>query len=134
MHSFRCFFFALIAALLLLGGCSSMESDRSATDELITDFSRFSRDSTLLVGEWRWTQTVCCFGNLSVETPESAGTSEMLVVTKGDTVRVLRNGTVYEETTVDEYLRRAQWGVTEDSLVVSRAYIDGPQHVYVREE
>ena len=111
-----------------------MDSDRSATDELITDFSRFSRDSTLLVGEWQWTQTVCCFGNLSVETPESAGTSEMLVVTEGDTVRVFRNETLNEETTVDEYLRRAQWGVTKDSLVVSRAYIDGPQRVYVRQK
>jgi hypothetical protein len=77
---------------------------------------------------------VCCFGNLGVETPESSGTSEMLVVTEEDTVRVVRNDSLVEETTVDDYLNRAQWGVTEDSLVVSWAYRDGPQRVYVRGE
>ena len=134
MRYFRSPFVALVAALLLLGGCSSMDSDRPATDDLITDFSRLSQDSTQLVGDWQWRQTVCCFGNLGVETPESAGTSEMLVVTEDDTVRVYRNDSLVEETTVDDYLNRAQWGVTEDSLVVSWAYIDGPQRVYVRDE
>jgi hypothetical protein len=134
MRDFRSPFLTLIAALVLVGGCSSMGSDRSASDELITDFSRFSQDSTQLVGNWQWRQTVCCFGNLSVETPESSGTSEMLVVTEEDTVRVVRNEKLVEETTVDDYLNRAQWGVTEDSLVVSWAYRDGPQRVYVRGE
>jgi hypothetical protein len=58
----------------------------------------------------------------------------MLVVTEDDTVRVVRNEKLVEETTVDDYLNRAQWGVTEDSLVVSWAYTDGPQRVYVRGE
>jgi hypothetical protein len=134
MRDFRSPFLTLIAALVLVGGCSSMGSDRSASDELITDFSRFSQDSTQLVGDWQWRQTVCCFGNLGVETPESSGTSEMLVVTEEDTVRVVRNDSLVEETTVDDYLNRAQWGVTEDSLVVSWGYRDGPQRVYVRGE
>jgi hypothetical protein len=134
MRDFRSPFLTLIAALVLVGGCSSMGSDRSASDELITDFSRFSQDSTQLVGDWQWMQTVCCFGNLGVETPESSGTSEMLVVTEEDTVRVVRNESLVEETTIDDYLNRAQWGVTEDSLVVSWAYRDGPQRVYVRGE
>jgi hypothetical protein len=134
MRDFRSPFLTLIAALVLVGGCSSMGSDRSASDDLITDFSRFSQDSTQLVGDWQWRQTVCCFGNLGVETPESSGMSEMLVVTEEDTVRVVRNESLVEETTVDDYLNRAQWGVTEDSLVVSWAYRDGPQRVYVRGE
>jgi hypothetical protein len=134
MRDFRSPFVTLVAALVLFGGCSSMGSDRSASDDLITDFSRFSQDSTQLVGDWQWRQTVCCFGNLGVETPESSGTSEMLVVTEEDTVRVVRNERLVEETTVDDYLNRAQWGVTEDSLVVSWAYRDGPQRVYVRGE
>jgi hypothetical protein len=134
MRHIRSSFLVLILALLLIGGCSSMGSDRSASDDLITDFSRFAQDSTQLVGNWQWRQTVCCFGNLGVETPESSGTSEMLVVTEDDTVRVYRNDSLVEETTVDDYLNRAQWGVTEDSLVVSWAYIDGPQRVYVRDE
>ena len=134
MRDYSLLSYALIFALLLVGGCSALDAEEPVTRKMITDFSRFSQDSTLLVDEWHWRQTVCCYGNLGVETPGSTGETETLVVTEGDTVRVYRNEKLEEETTVGDYLNRAQWGVTGDSLVVSWAYIDGPQRVYVRGE
>ena len=124
--------YALILVFLIVGGCSLTDSNESVTDRMITDFSRFSQDSTLLVGEWHWRRTVCCFGDLGVETPETTGETETLVVTENDSVEVYRNEKLEERTTLEDYLDRAQWGVTEDSLVVSTAYIDGPQDVYIR--
>ena len=129
-------FCTLIFGVLLVGGCSIAGSEGSTTDEIeiINDFSRFSQDSTRLVDEWHWRRTVCCFGTWGVETPESTGETETLVVTEGDTVRVYRNEKLEEKTTLRDYLNRAQWGVSEDRLVVSWVYIDGPQRVYVRDE
>lgn len=132
MRNFSLLSYALIFVLPLAGGCSVLESEEPVTSTMITDFSRFSQDSTLLVDEWQWRQTVCCFGNLEVETPESTGETETLVVKEDDTIKVYRNEKLEEETALNDYLNRAQWGVTEDSLVVSWAYIDGPQRVYVR--
>ena len=132
MRHFSFLFYALSLTLLIVNGCSLTDSNESATDRAITDFSRFSQDSTLLVGEWHWSRTVCCFGDYGVETPETTGEMETLVVTEDDSVEVYRNEKLEERTTLDDYLNRAQWGVTEDTLVVSLAYIDGPQDVYIR--
>jgi hypothetical protein len=130
--SFAC---ALMLAALLVGGCSLLDSEEeSITEQTITDFSRFSQDSTLLVGKWDWRRTICCFGNLGVETPENTGDTSTLVITQDDTVDVYRNETLERREALDEHLDGAQWGVTADTLVVSWMYIDGPQNVYVREE
>ena len=129
----RLFTYALLAVGLIVGGCSLRQSSEPVTDKLITDLSGFSQDSTLLAGEWEWQRTVCCYGNLSVETPENTGETSTLVVTPKDTVKVYVNDTLDQREGLSEYLGRARWGGTGDSLVVSRAYRDGPQSVYVRE-
>jgi len=123
----------LLLTALLAVGCSVSDSNEPVDNPFITDLSNFSQDSTLLVDAWRWRRTVCCFGNLRVETPESTGDKETLIVTEDDSVRVVRNDQLEEETTLDDYLDRAQWGVRGDSLVVSWAYLDGPQRIYVRD-
>lgn len=123
---------ALLAAtvVLFLVGCSVSESDERRPPPDWVDLSRFSPDTSALVGTWTWVRTRCCYGDLEVATPRSTGDTQTLIVTEDGTVKVYRNQRLHERTTLMEYLRRAQWGVRGDTLAVSWAHIDGPESVY----
>lgn len=128
---------ALIGAVLLVAGCSVAEEDEHTEVPESVDFSKLSKDSTLLVGTWEWKRSTYYFtgsGTPDVQTPSSTGRTEALVFTQDNTVNVYRNGELARELTYQEYLNGAQWGVSENVFATSTAHVDGPVSVYGRKE
>ncbi|MEF8864164.1 MAG: hypothetical protein V5A20_00215 [Salinibacter sp.] len=125
-------FTAVTIMCLLTWGCSIVGSDEAAQGVERIDFARFTPDTTALRGEWEWRRTVCCFGDLGVSTPRSTGRTETVLFTDRDTVEVYRDETLERRATYGEYLEDAQWGVRADTFAISRAFLDGPESVYVR--
>ncbi|WP_103028764.1 hypothetical protein [Salinibacter altiplanensis] len=125
--------FTAVAMMCLLAcGCSLVGSDDAAPSVEWVDFEQFASDTTALRGEWGWRRTVCCFGDLGVSTPRSTGRTETVLFTDRDTVEVYRDGRLKRQATYGAYLENAQWGVRADTFAISRAFLDGPESVYVR--
>ncbi len=121
----RTFFlaFVFVSSLLLVAGCSLLDTDPRFEEVKWIDFSELSQDSTVLIGEWKWIRSRGTFG---VSTPRSTGQTETLIFTEDDTVEVYRNDKLERQTTWEDYLDHTQWGVKKDTLAISTAYIDGP--------
>lgn len=115
----RLFFPVVAPCLLLVGACALLDGQETETNPIVHNFSGLSHDSTLLIGTWDWTQTVCCFGNPQLRTPTSTGSTKHLVIEATDSVRVYRNDTLARQETLNAFLNGANWGVDRDSLVVS---------------
>lgn len=135
MHHVRRFILLLATVLgLLITGCSlfSAEEDPRLTPPL--DFSRFSQAPPLLVGRWEWQASIVYGpGEPGRSTPSTTGHTETLVFpAPPDSVRVYRNDTLYQHTSRDAFFGGARWGVHDDTLATSTAYIDGPQKIYKR--
>ncbi len=97
--------YVLTGAVLLLTGCALIEPGKplekpvAECDEqpLRLDVRRFSRNTSLLPGEWKWVKTTVYFtisGRPSVQTPCSAGYTETLRIRPEGTVEVYRNDTL----------------------------------------
>ncbi len=137
--------YVLAGAVLLLTGCALIEPGKplekpiAECDEqpLRLDVSRFSRNTSLLPGEWKWVKTTVYFtisGRPSVQTPCSAGYTETLRIRPEGTVEVYRNDTLAYRQSLQEFLdRHLIWGVYyRDLLILSSTPIDGAEHLYVR--
>lgn len=115
-----------------------------------------SQDPELLIGSWRWLSDTYYFtadGTPHHETPESAGYTLVLRFDEEGMVSTFRNGSLetvepYEvkrQTHVDgtfsepilyigEHGARAEFGVSDTKLLISTAFVDGPESIYEREE
>jgi hypothetical protein len=124
------------ALALLASGCSlTTPDDHEPPPPEYTplDFSRFTTDTTELVGRWEWRQsTVYGPGTPHRTLADTADRSETLVFPSPDTVQVYQNDTLVRTVPRVEFLDRAQWGVRADTFATSTAYLDGPEKIYVR--
>ena len=127
------FSFASVLTLLLMAGCSISNTGERSEEIRWVDFSKFSQDSTALVGAWKWKYTLCCYGDLDISTPKSSGKTETLVFTNDDTVKVYRKDRLKRQLTYEEYFDDAKWGVKGETFAISTAYKDGPQSVFRKE-
>lgn len=131
MASVRFLLFGFALAFLVTG-CSLTDSG-SSPEYRSLDFSRFTTDTTELVGRWEWRQsTVYGPGTPRRTLADAANRSETLVFPSPDTVRVYRNDTLDRTVSRADFLDRAQWGVRADTFATSTAHIDGPETIYVR--
>ncbi len=135
MTSVRLLLFGFALALLASGCSLTAPDDRNEprTEYTPLDFSRFTTDTTALVGRWEWRQrTVFGPGTPHRITADTSDRSETLVFPSPDTMRVYRNDTLDQTVARANFLDRAQWGVRADTFATSTAYIDGPETIYVR--
>jgi hypothetical protein len=123
----------LLTPLLILTGCDTAGSEMNRWP---VDFSRFSRDSTQLVGRWEWEQSVYPLSgdDPSAVTPAMSDRTETLVFPTPDSVEVYRSDTLARRTTREAFLEDAKWGVHDDTLATSTAFRDGPLKIYERVE
>ena len=135
MASVRFLLFGCALALLVTGCSLTAPDDREPPSPEYTplDFSRFTTDTTELVGRWEWRQsTVYGPGTPRRTLADTADRSETLVFPSPDTVRVYRNDTLDRTVKREAFLDRAAWGVQADTFATSTAYLDGPETIYVR--
>lgn len=132
----RLFTTVLLSTLLILTGCSTFGSKEEDPSLPSIDFSRFSRDSTQLVGRWEWEQSVYPLSgdDPSAVTPAMSDRTETLVFPTPDSVEVYRSDTLARRTTREAFLEDAKWGVHDDTLATSTAFRDGPLKIYERVE
>lgn len=128
----------LLLVVLFSTACTLFESDEPPEPVATpADFSVFEADTTALPGSWQWFRTVAYFtttGTPAVENPESEGITRELIFPGNDSVRVYHNGELQSKQNLHLYLNRPQWGITEDTLVISTAAMDGPERWYVRDD
>lgn len=123
------------ALALLVSGCSLTASNEHEPSPAFRpiDFSRFSADTTQLVGRWEWQQTTTYGPGTPHRTiADTADRSETLVVSSPDTVQVYQNDMLTRTVPRSEFLDRTRWGVRADTLATSTAHRDGPEKIYVR--
>lgn len=131
---------AIPILLLLATGCSlfGLDADQSSGPQLSPiDLSGFSQAPPLLVGRWQLRRsTVFGPGEPRTGTPTTTGRTETLVFpAPPDSVRVYRNDTLHQHTSRTQFFEAViKWGVRNDTLVTSRAALDGPQLIYERAE
>lgn len=123
----------LLSPLLILTGCDTAGSE---VYESPIDFSRFSRDSTQLVGRWEWKQSVYPLSgdDSSAVTPATSDRTETLVFPTPDSVEVYRSDTLARRASREAFFESTKWGVREDTLATSTAFRDGPLKIYERLE
>ena len=137
--------YSLLSSLLLvalglavLAGCSLGGNEENSSPQVPPpiDFSRFSQDSSLLVGRWEWKRsTVYGPGEPGVSTPSTADRTETLVFpSPPDSVRVYRSDTLAGRTAREAFFEGTSWGVHDDTLATSTVFRDGPQKIYERVE
>ena len=134
MYSARPLVSAFVLALLLtLPACSPFGEQTDAPQYDPIDFSRFSADTTQLVGRWELRQsTVYGPGEPHRSLADTSDRSETLVFPSPDTVRIYRNDTLARQERRQVFLNQTKWGVHSDSLAISTAFRDGPEKIYVR--
>lgn len=80
----------LLLFVLNLASCETIEQD-----EVGPDYVAPKTNIDQLVGEWEWTKTIS--GWVAMETPVSKGSTETLLLDKGNHFKRLRNGAVADE-------------------------------------
>jgi len=138
-------FSVALAVVFALAACDTGGPEEPRPQPI--DFSKFSKDSTLVEGRWAWQRSTGYFtpsGEPHTQMPASTDSTETLVFTehaapKRVTLETYQNGDLKEQATYPTWQRLYEaeydnflFGVREDTLAISAAPRDGLERVYTR--
>ncbi len=139
----KLFLCTIILSFILFISCSLFEREDDLGFWYEIDDPTLTQDSSLVPGVWNWGWSTYYFtstGRPAKHTPQTTGYTEKLVFKTDGTVSVYRNE---ELTSTHNYAiedtwslsfgnRKYQFGVNESKMVLSIAYVDGPEKIYFR--